>query len=395
MLFLLHTKYKVKFIRNPILMFRLSQRNYFNENTYDLNKDYTFFISEEEETKMWRRIIIFIKRKGWRIFKKIRELMRLLYEEKNIRNISCFLVVNMLFGFTELFFGLSTNSLGMISDAFHMFFDCTGLVIGLIASWIARWTPNEDYSFGYGRAEVLGSLINCIVLILVAFYIILESVERYIEPPEVKHERLFAVALIGLIINLGGLWVFGNHDGGSTHGHSHYGISQPANRSYEVNVGGNNSHKKKHSHKSHIQEGVLLHILADTLGSIGVMISSFLIENYGWMRADIVCSLVIAFLIFTSVYPLTKECFFILMQRQPASLKTSLTNCFRRLMHLEGVYRVVEPHFWTLNGNRHVGSVTLEVSKQSDILYILSESQNIFSNVGVHNVCVQLKYTVV
>lgn len=76
-------------------------------------------------------------------------------KDKTSRNLLLFLMLNLSFAFVELFYGIWTNSLGLISDSFHMFFDCTGLLAGLAASVIIQWKANEFYSYGYERAEVL------------------------------------------------------------------------------------------------------------------------------------------------------------------------------------------------------------------------------------------------
>jgi cation diffusion facilitator family transporter len=75
--------------------------------------------------------------------------------------------------------------LGLISDSFHMFFDCTGLLAGLAASVITKWKATDKYSYGYVRAEVLAGFVNSLFLLFIAFFIMSESVERLIEPPEV------------------------------------------------------------------------------------------------------------------------------------------------------------------------------------------------------------------
>ncbi len=75
-------------------------------------------------------------------------LSRNVLSEETTRNLFLFLILNLSFAFVELFYGMWTNSLGLISDSFHMFFDCTALLAGLVASIVARWQANERFSYG-------------------------------------------------------------------------------------------------------------------------------------------------------------------------------------------------------------------------------------------------------
>lgn len=207
---------------------------------------------------------------GYRIKEKLSAWRRLIFSDKNSRNLFLFLLLNLSFAFVELLYGVWTNSLGesqgftcacsklkifiisgLISDSFHMFFDCTGLLAGLAASVITKWKATDKYSYGYVRAEVIAGFVNSLFLLFISFFILSESVERLIEPPEVsqtrkslgnfflrqnfdsqvKHERLFVVSILGFIVNLVGIYAFQH---GGAHGHSH---------------GGGSSHS--HSHNSH------------------------------------------------------------------------------------------------------------------------------------------------
>ena len=111
-----------------------------------------------------------------------------------------FLCLNLSFAFVELFYGIwesvyncsrafrnklsgteintkKTNSLGLISDAFHMFFDCSALLLGLVAAVVARWSPNDRYTYGYVRADTLAGFVNAIFLVFIAFFILSEAIE--------------------------------------------------------------------------------------------------------------------------------------------------------------------------------------------------------------------------
>jgi len=301
---------------------------------------------------------------------------RLILSDPQSRNLFGFLLLNLSFAFVELIYGVITNSLGLISDSFHMFFDCTGLLAGLVASVITKWKSNADYSYGYVRAEVLAGFINGLFLIFISFFIFSEAVERLVEPPEVKHERLLPVSIAGLLVNIVGIVVF--QHGGGEHGHSH---------------GGDGGHGHSHGGSNEqIFKGVYLHILADTLGSVGVIVSALLMQYFGWMIADPICSMIIAILIFISVGALLKESTAILMQRQPKELDSKLPECYNKVQQIQGVHGVHATHFWTLCSNSYVGGLKLEVSHDADPKYVISHTQMIFRDIGVRELFVQLDY---
>ncbi|CAG9105592.1 hypothetical protein JYU34_019001 [Plutella xylostella] len=331
-------------------------------------------------------------RLGGGLFERFNNWLRLIYSDKNSRNLFLFLILNLSFAFVELFYGIWTNSLGLISDAFHMFFDCTGLVAGLAASLISKWRANERYSYGYARAEVVAGFVNGLFLLFIAFFILSEAVERAIEPPEVKHERLLLVSILGFLVNMVGIYAFhhGHGHGHGGHGHSHGGHGHSHN--------GHAEHGHSHDIEaptgagSAIMRGVFLHVLADTLGSVGVIISALLMRTFGWMRADPICSMAIALLIAASVVPLIRDSAGVLMQRTPTALERSLPSLYTRVCGLAGVHAVQEPHFWTLCSDVHVGALKLEVSREVDPRYVTQQAARIFRDVGVTHLTVQLDY---
>ncbi|KAF3690551.1 Zinc transporter 7 [Channa argus] len=377
---------------------------------------------------------------------KISGWFRSILADKTSRNLFFFLCLNLSFAFVELSYGIWSNSLGLISDSFHMFFDCTALLAGLAASVISRWRSNDSFSYGYVRAEVLAGFVNGLFLIFTAFFIFSEGVERALEPPDVHHERLLPVSIGGLLVNLVGIFVFqhGGHghshgEGGkhhSSHGHSHSlfnGSLSHGHQSKHEEWHGNDGHGHSHgghghshdghghsheghghSHEGHghsheephyhdelqhtpgkgaskqILQGVLLHIIADTLGSIGVIISALLMQKYNLMIADPICSMLIAILIGVSVVPLLKESTGILMQRTPPSLDHALPECYQRVQQLQGVYNLQEPHFWTLCTDVYIGTLKLLVAPDADARWILSQTHSIFTQAGVRQLYVQI-----
>lgn len=368
---------------------------------------------------------LLLKLSGW---------FRAILADKTSRNLFFFLCLNLSFAFVELSYGLWSNSLGLISDSFHMFFDCTALLAGLAASVISRWRSNDSFSYGYVRAEVLAGFVNGLFLIFTAFFIFSEGVERALEPPDVHHDRLLPVSVAGLLVNLVGIFVFqhgghGHSHGDGGHGHSHSLFNGSLNHGHDKHDQHGHSHGgDKHGHEGHgheghghshgghghshddphchdelhtpgkgsskqILQGVLLHIIADTLGSIGVIISALLMQKYDLMIADPICSMLIALLIGVSVVPLLRESIGILMQRTPPSLDHTLPECYQRVQQLQGVYNLQEPHFWTLCTDVYVGTLKLLVAPDADRRWILSQTHNIFTQAGVRQLYVQIDTT--
>lgn len=190
-------------------------------------------------------------------------------------------------------------------------------------------------------------------------------------------------------MNLVGIYAFSHGHAHGGHGHSHGGHGHS-----HGGHGHSHGHDDDHpDHSSAIMRGVFLHVLADTLGSVGVIISAILMRTFGWMRADPICSMVIALLIAASVVPLVRDSAGVLMQRTPTSIERALPNLYTRVVGLAGVHAVQEPHFWTLCSDVHVGAIKIEVAKDVDSRYITDQTARIFREAGVKHLTVQLDYS--
>ena len=166
--------------------------------------------------------------------------------------------------------------------------------------------------------------VNTLLLVYASLSIFWEAVERLVEPPHVSTESLLTVSVAGFIVNLVGIFAF-EHGG---HGHSHGGGDDDHGHSH----GGNSdcaSDESANAHTNPLLQGMFLHILADTLGSVGVIISSLLLQIFGWKYADPICSLFIAIMIFMSVMPLLRSSLFVLLQRSPERLDPVLRGCYK------------------------------------------------------------------
>lgn len=188
-----------------------------------------------------------------------------------------YLFLTVLVMILEFEYGVICNSLGLVADSFHMLLDGFSILVGFLATFYAGKEPNSANCFGYTRYEVLGGFVNGVLLFFVAFYIIVEASLRICTRAEVEGKYLFSVSFIGLLLNIVGVVCF--HDSVF---HSDCG------------------------HSDHNLRGIYLHILADLLGSISVMISSVAV-SYGYWFSDPLFSLFCSFLIFFSAISLVFE----------------------------------------------------------------------------------------
>src|SRR5688500_10684639 len=177
-----------------------------------------------------------------------------------------------------------SGSLALLADAAHMFTDAAALVIALIASVVAARPATDRRTFGFQRAEVLGALVNGVILIVLSVWVAFEGVQRLLDPAEVEVAGglMLVVAVIGLIANAVAMWL----------------LSSAQRRSINV-------------------RGAYLEVLGDLLGSAMVIIAAIVIVVTGWVQADAIASLLIAVMIVPRAIGLLREVFSVLAESAP------------------------------------------------------------------------------
>uniref|UniRef100_A0A0K0DS87 Proton-coupled zinc antiporter SLC30A5 n=1 Tax=Strongyloides stercoralis TaxID=6248 RepID=A0A0K0DS87_STRER len=300
----------------------------------------------------------------------IQDTLKDILSNADSRRIFYFLCVNLAFCGVEFIYGYLTNSLGLISDAFHMLFDCSALIMGLVASVLSRWPASKGYPYGYGRIEILSGFINAMFLVVIAISIFFEAIGRIMDPPDIKTDKLLFVAVAGLCVNLFGMYAFHgdhghSHGGGGSHGHSH---------------GGNANMK-----------GVFLHVLADTLGSVFVIISTILIQIFGWTFVDPLCSLVLSMLILGSVYPLLKDATVTLMQGVSDEEVFEYEGCLEKILTIEGVLSFSRVNFWQLKSGNNVISIHVQVKDEVNEQAVRFAIEKILNDEGIKECSIQIE----
>lgn len=338
------------------------------------------------------------------VFVKLRQYLRIIIESPDSRNIFMYLCLNLMFTGVELLYGMWTNSLGLISDGFHMLFDCSALVLGLWASIASKWSATKTFSFGYARLEVLSGFVNGLFLVVIAFAVFMTAMQRIYDPPTVSTEKLLFVSVAGLLVNLVGITAFSHahsHGGKACdHGHSHekHSHSQSDHSHSHNNQSHGHTHSHGHGDSKHKKEknsanmqGVFLHVLADTMGSVGVIVSTLLIQYYDLYIADPICSLFISALIFLSVIPLLKDSSLVLLQRTSKELEEPISEALLKIRHLDGVLSYRDVHFWQHTSETNAGSIIVQVSPTVSEHKIRQQVMSILKECDINLLTVQVE----
>jgi len=275
---------------------------------------------------------------------------------------SCARSLNLTFMMIQAFYGYVTDSLGLLSDSVHMFFDCVALAVGLFAAVASKWPPSERFPYGFGKIETLSGFGNGVFLILISVEIMTEACERIWEGRETKRlGELFVVSTLGLLVNLVGMMAFGHHHHGHghDHGHSHgghdhsHGCNGHGHSQDEKHDHSHGGHSHGHSHDNENMHGIYLHVLADTLGSAAVIVSTILTHFWKWSGWDPLASFLIAVLILLSSLPLVKSSARRLLLTIPPEIEYNLRNTLSGITGLRGVAGYAAPKFWI--DDRHAG----------------------------------------
>ena len=247
---------------------------------------------------------------------------------------------SLIFAFMiiEVIGGIWTNSLALLSDAGHMLSDAAALGLSLFAFKFSEKAADHTKTYGYKRFEILAAFINGMTLIIIAFFIFWEAIERFRVPSEVSSNMLW-IAVTGLLVNLLVAWILMKGD-------------------TEDNLN---------------MRGALLHVLGDLLGSVGAIIAGILIILFGWNLADPIASIIIAILVLISGWRIVKDSYHILMEGTPTGM--DMEQVRNSLMSIDEVLDVHDLHIWTITSGFPALSCHVVVKNGTDRDFILVDLQ--------------------
>ena len=308
------------------------------------------------------------------------------YKDKASRRFLFMSCLTGSFMLIELIFGITTNSLALISDAFHMMSDLLAIVIGYYASRKAGGQDKHPrLSFGFARSEVVAALVNSVFLLSVCLFIVFEAIRRFFENPEIRNSTsLMIVGAVGLFINIIGLFIFSGSGG---HGHSHAGANGSGGAG-----GDGHGHGHGGSGSSANARAVFWHVMGDALGSVVVVgVGAFIrfTNVSGRHYADPIASLFISFVIAWNAWPIAKETAIVLLQAVPSHIKPE--DIADDLIAGGGgaIVAVHELHIWELVNAKLIASAHILLAPSVVFNEVTAKIKEVFHKHGVHIVTLQ------
>src|SRR6478735_6145308 len=253
----------------------------------------------------------------------------------------------------ELTTALWINSIALLADAGHMLTDLVAMFMGLTAVLLARHGPaSAARTYGWHRAEVFTAVANAVLLLGVATFILYEAIDRLGNAPEIPGVPMIVVALAGLIANAVVVLLL-----------------------------------RSHSKDSLAVKGAYMEVVADTVGSIGVLIAGIVNVTTRWPYADVVVAVFVALWVLPRAFSLARAALRILSESSPSHIDVDELRA--ALAAVDGVSEVHDLHVWTLVPGKDMVTAHLTSSRESAL--VLDDARAVLTARGLDHATVQVE----
>ncbi len=222
------------------------------------------------------------------------------------------IVLNLAFVVIEFAAGFWFDSLALLSDAGHNLSDVVSHVLALLAFHLAKVKANERYTYGYKKSTILVSLLNAVILLVAVGAIVIESIHKLNNPAVVPGGAIAWVAGVGVLINAFTAFLF------------------MKDKEKDLNV-----------------KGAYLHMAADALVSVGVLVAGIVISRTGWYIIDPIIGLIVAVVILISTWNLLHDSLRLTLDGVPTSIDSQ--KVVKAIRALPGVDDVHHIHIWAIS----------------------------------------------
>jgi cobalt-zinc-cadmium efflux system protein len=253
----------------------------------------------------------------------------------------------------ELTTSLLINSLALLADAGHMLTDVVAVFMGLAAVTLAkRGSSSPDRTYGWHRAEVFTAVANAALLVGVALFILYEAIERIGKGTEIAGVPMIVVALAGLAANFVVAMLLRSHSEGSL-----------------------------------AVKGAYMEVVADTVGSLGVLIAGIVTITTHWPYADVVVAILVAIWVLPRAFALARAALRILSESSPAHI--DVEELRSALGAVDGVTEVHDLHVWTLSPGKDM--CTCHLTSAGDSARVLQDARAVLHARGLDHATVQIE----
>jgi cobalt-zinc-cadmium efflux system protein len=247
------------------------------------------------------------------------------------------IALNVAFVAIETASGFLFNSVSLLADAGHNLSDVFGLLLAWIGFRLARVKPTARFTYGFGSTTILASTLNGSLLLVAVGAIAWEAIGRFWHASPVQGSGMIWVAGIGVVINSLTAMLFFR------------------GRSGDLNI-----------------KGAYLHMLADALVSIGVVVAGFVIVATGWQWVDPVLSLIVAVVILFSTLDLFRDSLTLLSHGVPQGIdQDAIRKYLTSLPHVESLHDL---HIWALSTTQTALTVHLVLPEEKIARFPLSQT---------------------
>jgi len=255
--------------------------------------------------------------------------------EKGEQRTKYVLILTAITMVVEIIAGSVYGSMALLADGWHMGTHVAAFCIAIFAYRYARkHTNNPAYSFGTGKVNVLGGFASAIALAVVASVMLVESLQRIIEPQSIHFNEAIIIAIIGLFINMVSAFLLkDNHNHAHHHGHDHH-----------------------HHDHDHNLRAAYLHVLADAMTSLLAIVALVSGKYLGWNWLDPIMGIVGAVIITRWSYGLLKQTSPILLD---ASIEEEYHEAIRETIEKDSDNRISDIHVWKVGSNHYAAIISL------------------------------------
>ena len=262
--------------------------------------------------------------------------------------------LNLTFVIVEAAAGFIGNSLGLLSDAGHNLSDVFSLLLAMVALKLASSHATKRYTYGHRKASVLISLLNAIILLVAVGAIIVESIDKFFHPTEVNGTLIIWTAAVGILINGLTAWALSRQ------------------QQHDINT-----------------RGAFLHMLADTLVSIGVVVSGIVIKYTGWTIVDPIIGIVIALVILVSTWNLLSESLRMSTDAVPEGF--DVDDIAQKIESQEGVLNVHHLHIWPISTTETALTCHIVIPEAAMLEEVTDRVKHLLDDLGIHHSTLELE----